>query len=200
MAFKQYDTKKKRPQLIALIDMAFILLLFFLVSSLVAQLTKREQKLSLPTPENKSGRAQILIQLLDKNNFIYLDQDFSSTVHAIEINYEFLPDRAQRNMMIDALMQKTFSKVQLIEKLSEKMESARNNPEQRYFILIRCLEQIYYYHLIDIIKSISGLPNVNYGCVGGSLEDFKKASSISTREEIDQNGIRRDNLVIKFSE
>ena len=179
--------------------MAFLLLLFFLVTSLVAQLTQQEQKLSIPTPENKPGRAQILIQFLSENEFLYIDQTTNSIVQEVNDQFGFESPGKQRRRIVERMLaEKKYDKVEVNKKLKDLKKFATDHPDQQYFILIRCPKEIYYYHVLQLVQSISGLPNVNYGCVGGTVADIRNATDISLRTEIDNHGKKRENLVILF--
>ncbi len=199
MAFDKYDVGRKKPQMMSLIDMAFILLLFFLVTSMVAQMTKEEQKLAIPTPENKPGRAQILVQFVDENGFLYLDQTATSIVEQVQNNFGFKSRQWQQQRIVSTLMNdRYFSKTQLLSRLKELKMNASNHPEENYFVLIRCPDEIAYYHVIEIIQAVSGLSNINYGCVGGSIDDIRNADDIALKTERDSQGNKRENLVILF--
>lgn len=199
MAFKPYDTSKRKPQLVSLIDMAFLLLLFFLVTSLVAQLSKQEQKLAIPTPENKSGRAQILIQFLSENEFLYIDQTTNRIVQAVKDEFGFESPGSRRRRIVNRILtNKKCNKAEIIKKLTGLKKIASDHPDQQYFILIRCPKEIYYYHVLQLVQFISGLPNVTYGCVGGTVADIRNATDIYLRSGKDSHGKKRENLVILF--
>lgn len=199
MAFKPLRSGKQKPQLHSLVDLAFILLLFFLVTSMMVQLAEKEQKLSLPTPENKPGRAQILVQLVDANQFIFLDQSANSIVQQVNNNYGFRSEEWRRQEIIRMMMSKMLlTRTQVLEKLAALRDRAAAIPEEINFVLIRCPDELPYYHVIDIIQAVSGLPNIQYGCTGGSPDDIRNARRIYLREESEANGVRRENLVIDF--
>lgn len=199
MAFNKYDMGRKKPQMLSLIDMAFILLLFFLVTSMVAQMTREEQKLAVPTPENKPGRAQILVQFVDENGFLFLDKSATAIVGQVQNNFGYKSQQWQQQRIVSRLMDdRYFTKTQLLARLKELKMNAANHPEENYFVLIRCPDEIAYYHVIEIIQAVSGLSNINYGCVGGSIEDIQNADDIALVTERDSHGNKRANLVISF--
>ena len=199
MAFKPFNIEKRKPQLHSLVDMAFILLLFFLVTSVIAQLTRTEQKLSIPTPKNERGRAQILVQFIDEDRFFYLDESASTLARRIFANYGYLPMNEQIRMVINSLMnQYTMDKKTLFNQLASLTQSAQNNSRANFFIVFRCPDELPYYHVIDVMQTVSGLPNIQYGCVGGSIDDIRNAKNIRVAEEIVNGGVRQ-NLIIDFS-
>lgn len=178
--------------------MAFLLLLFFLVINLVAQLSKKEETLSIPTPKNEPGRAQILIQVIDKSNYLYMDQTVAEIVKQVKKHYGFRPQNIQNQLIIKSLINNKMDQRQLLNRLSKLVAHARSHPRENSFILIRCPNNVYYFYIIKIIQEISGIPNLKYGCVGGSLSDIQKASKIDIRKEKDKHGKRRENLYISF--
>lgn len=199
MAFKRFNSNNRRTQLHSLIDMAFILLLFFLVTSMIAQLKKSEQKLSIPTPENEPGRAQILVQFIDATNFLFLDQTANTIVEEVNRTYGFRSEEFRRNMIVEILLERRkFDKPNTLDRLRRLKSRAQDNPQETYFVLIRCPDELPYFHVIDMIQAISGLPNVHYGCVGGSFQDIEDAERIYLQEETGPDGKRRENLVIEF--
>lgn len=199
MAFKSMNEEKRKPQLHSLIDMTFILLLFFLVTSMIAQLAETEQKLAIPTPENKPGRAQILIQFIDQNQLLFLDESAGSIVEYVENFYGFRSEEFRKGEIIRMLLSdKRFmkSKSELLRHLIALKSTVRERGES-YFILIRCPDELPYYHVIDVIQTISDESNLQFGCVGGSIEDIQGARRIYLKQQI-ENGVLKDNLYIDF--
>jgi len=199
VAFKKLRGGKNKAQLISLMDMAFLLLLFFLVTTLVSQSTKSEQQLTIPTPENKQpGRAQIMIQLINQNSYLFVDQTTNDVVQDVINQWGFLPHNLLMQRIAETLLaQCRYNDAQLQEKLSQLRSRANQHPEEEYFILIRCPDELPYYLVIDLIRAISGLPNLNYGCVGGSIYQIQTAKEIALVVET-VKGARRENLVITF--
>jgi len=195
VAFKKVEEGKHKLQLHSLIDMSFILLLFFLVTSMITQLSDTEQLLSIPTPENKTGRAQILVQIIGENEYLYLDDSASIIVDEVLRNYgDWKPWQWVRNEIVRRLStQATYSKSELLLKLALLKKQADAKQEENRFVLIRCPDEAPYYYVMDIIQSIAGSSNLNYGCVGGSLADIKNARKINVSRK--QN---RECLVIEF--
>lgn len=72
MAFRSMEQPKRRISLMGLIDVIFLLLIFFLVTSIV-QPGMQEHEVRLPTPTNERGKANVLIQIVEPDQFVYLD-------------------------------------------------------------------------------------------------------------------------------
>ena len=120
MAFKKKRRPKERVELVSLIDMVFILLVFFLVTSFVIRMPIQERSVSIPTPENKLGRAQIVIQYIDEERVFWLDEQAASVVEEVEENYGYLsPVRLRNRILSELISRNTFSVEQLEEKLKQ---------------------------------------------------------------------------------
>ncbi|RKY75482.1 hypothetical protein DRQ07_11835, partial [candidate division KSB1 bacterium] len=104
MAFKSIRKKKEKIELVSLIDLLFILLVFFLVTSFVVRLPLQERNISIPTPENKPGRAQIVIQLIDNNFIFWIDEDASSKVKEIENRMGYLSRETLNREIVKRLL------------------------------------------------------------------------------------------------
>ncbi|MBN1560488.1 biopolymer transporter ExbD [candidate division KSB1 bacterium] len=199
MTLKILAADKRKPQLHSLIDMSFILLLFFLVTSMIVQMKEKELKLSIPTPKNEPGRAQIFVQLIDEHRFLYIDQSANSIVEQVNTNFGFQSQSWRNERIISRFIQERASdKNGILTKLAALKDQALKNPEARFFILIRCPDEIPYYHIIDLVQAVAGASNIQYGCVGGSLADLQNATSIRIAIVTDRYGIRSENLVINF--
>jgi len=206
MAFKKKNENKRKMALVSLIDMAFILLLFFLVTIFVAQLLKAEQKIYVPTPTNKPGRAQILIQLLDNNNFIWIDQKATEIVgqewEKLEKQDSFWPlspqqqDIRKTSIALNALLREHPAS-QLEEKLNS-LVSEVDETGAKYFVVIRCPDAIPYSKVVDIIKILSTAATIEYGCVGGTIDQIRNCRSVKIVRERTSKGEERDNLHIDF--
>ena len=87
-----------------LMDMFFILLLFFLVTSGTAPRQARSPGFTCITPVEQVGQAQILLQLIDANTLLWLDntnfngsvQEAFSSEYYITINPNSLEQRLDR--------------------------------------------------------------------------------------------------------
>jgi len=199
VAFKQLSRQKRKIQLISLVDMAFILLLFFLVTSLIAQLSEQEQILAIPTPDNKPGRAQILVQVIDESEFLYLDQAANEIVERINSRYGFRSWSWRRSRIMAEFLSQTFSKSEITDQLARLSARAQDRPLEDYFVLIRCPDEIPYFHVIDMIQEVTGLPNIHYGCVSGTINDLNYARRMEVVVETDESGQRRKSLLIEFA-
>ncbi len=200
MAFSKVKIKKDRLELVSLIDMIFILLVFFLVTSFVMRTPLQETILYIPTPENVLGRAQIVIQIIDKNRVLWLDDSASSIVEQIERNYGYLSETRLRNRIFSALINEnilSFSQMQ--ERLTLLCNRADENSFSDYFVLIRCPNEVPFSMVISIISKINDTRyrNIRYGCVGGTLDEIKNSRAIRTAVERYRGKIRK-NIIIDF--
>ena len=199
MAFKKKRRPKERVELVSLIDMVFILLVFFLVTSFVIRMPIQERSVSIPTPENKLGRAQIVIQYIDEERVFWLDEHAASIVEEVEENYGYLsPVRLRNRILSELISRNTFSVEQLEEKLKQLGVQATEDPFSRFFVLIRCPNEIPYFRIINVIAMLSDTPyrNIKYGCVGGTLSQIQQCQRITTVVEEDAGGRRRKNIRI----
>ena len=75
---------------------------------------------------------------------------------------------------------------------------AAQDPFARFFVLIRCPNDIPYFRVIDVITKLSDTPyrNIRYGCVGGTLTQIRQCQRIYTVVEEDAQGNRRKNIQI----
>ncbi len=209
MAIKFREEDRRKMELTSLIDMVFILLVFFLVTVTVVQLTVKEQKLPVPTPISEPGRAQILIQLLADGRFLWIDDQATSIVSRImdqvEKTFGYLSPRELENkkthQALRVLLNKNIFPGDLLEsKLDRLISKANKTPSSQYFILLRVPDSVPYYHIIDIIQKLSRAKfhNISYGCVGGSIAQIRNSKNVKVVIEKDKHGRRRENLRIDF--
>jgi biopolymer transport protein ExbD len=201
MFIKISDRNKEKIELVSLIDMIFILLVFFLVTSFVIKLNLQERSLYVPTPKNVLGRAQLLIQFVDENRIFWLDEEASTVVESIEENYGYLSDASLRDRILSNLTSNNIISLnQMDSKINHLISAANQDPFTNYFILIRCPNELPYFHVIDVIEKLSSTKyrNIKYGCVGGTFDDIRYCKRIYDVVEKDSKGNRRKNLRIDF--
>ncbi len=201
MFIKISDRNKEKIELVSLIDMIFILLVFFLVTSFVIKLNLQERSLYVPTPKNVLGRAQLLIQFVDENRIFWLDEEASTVVESIEENYGYLNDASLRDRILSNLTSNNIISLnQMDSKINHLISAANQDPFTNYFILIRCPNELPYFHVIDVIEKLSSTKyrNIKYGCVGGTFDDIRYCKRIYDVVEKDSKGNRRKNLRIDF--
>jgi biopolymer transport protein ExbD len=201
VAFKRPKKPKESFELVSLIDMIFILLVFFLVTNFVIKMPLQERSLYIPTPKSETGRAQIVIQFIDGNRIFWLDDTVSGLVSEIEENYGYLsPQRLRTRIVSELIRRNTISSGELNSKLDALRKRADEDPYVSYFILIRCPNDLPFARMIDIIAKISDTAyrNIKYGCVGGELEDIRQCKRITTVSELDDKGFQRQNIRIDF--
>ncbi|MCD6117322.1 biopolymer transporter ExbD [bacterium] len=200
MAFKAIQNKKEKIELISLIDVLFILLVFFLVTSFVIRLPLQERNISIPTPEQKSGRAQIVIQLTDGNSVFWLDENASFVVKDIENRMGYMSrDKLNKYIVNKLIKDFTMPWPEFEKKLNGLIQRADRSPGHEYFVMIRCPDYLPYIDVVNIIARLkTQYSNINYGCVSGTIDDIKSCRSIRTVTEIDKRGRRRKNIQIDF--
>ncbi|MFO7890259.1 MAG: biopolymer transporter ExbD [bacterium] len=173
MAFKKRFKIKESIELVSLIDMIFILFIFFLVSSYVIQTPPQERGLFLPTPKNQPGTAQILVQIIDSNTIFWLDKS----------DYDFIRNSIFSGLSTQDIIYRLYNRNSMsIDQLGHKIDYVnkivQQNPEEHYFILIRSPNDLACGVIMDIISKIAGQMNIEYGCIGGSVNDILNCNTI----------------------
>jgi len=200
----------KKLQLISLMDVVFLLLLFFLVSVFFSSMPNEERKLFVPTPKNEPGYAQVLVQLIDDNSFFYIDPSMTEQLvrEITEIDGRTYMSAAQRlsekkQLLLQRNVFALTSKGSIVNNLRPKLETlvqtANNHPEEKYFVIIRCPDDIPYAAVIDVIQILSRAryKNIQYGCLGGTIADIQNSKSIE-KKLVNEDGAIRRNVVIQF--
>lgn len=161
----------------------------------------QERKLYLPTPQNKLGRTQILIQFIDDQRVFWLDETVTDVITEIEEDFGYLSNKRLRDKILDQLKsQQIISFDDLMIKLDQLKGKIDNNPSQKYFILIRCPYEMEFFQVIQVVETLSETQygNIHYGCVGGSYDDIAQCQRITNVVEVDKNGHRTKNILIDF--
>ncbi len=188
-------------ELVSFVDMVFILLVFFMVTSFSIKNPLKEITLSIPVPENERGRAQILVQLVDETHAFWMDESASEIVFEIENTLGYLSDEKQRDRIMQELVSRdVMTHDQLAEKIELLKKKAYDNPMDNYFVMIRCPNDLPYIHVIKIIKLFSNMTmrTISYGCVAGTLDEIKRCRRIHTVLEPRPDGSQRKNIAIDF--
>ena len=178
MSFKQRFKIKESIELVSLIDMIFILLIFFLVSSYVIQTPSQERGLFLPTPKNEPGTAQILIQIIDSNSIFWLDKS----------DYTFIRNSILSGLSTKDIVSRLYNRNSMsIQDLDSKISNLKNmvvqDPEEHYFCLIRSPNDLACGVVMDVISKIAGQSNIEYGCVGGAVNDILNCNTIKINSQ-----------------
>lgn len=201
MAFKWPKRHKDQIELVSLIDMIFILLVFFLVTSYVIRMPMKEHTLYIPTPENALGRAQIMVQLIDPSSVLWLDESASGIVETIEDEYGYLaPARLRRRIIETLISENTITYAELNTRISRLKTRAESDPHQRFFLMVRSPDSMPYFRIVEIVSQLadSRYRNIKYGCVGGTLNEIRNARRVTTVYERDSEGRRRKNIRFDF--
>lgn len=201
MAFNVRKKPKEQLELVSLIDMILILLVFFLVTSFVMQLKYHEKGLYMPTPENKPGRAQIVLQLMENQRFFWLDETATDAIKELRTTYGFLPEPGRSRRVFSKLTEaNVFTASALYPKIEALKSRAQEKPEATFFVLIRCPNALPYARVIDVIARLTenGLPNIRYGCIGGEMAELMALKRIQLKTRRDNSGALRENIAIDF--
>jgi len=202
LPLKDKKRPKERIELVSLIDMIFILLVFFLVTSFVIRMPLQERTLFVPTPNNEVGRAQILIQFIDSDTVFWLDETAAAVTERIEQEFGYLSSQRLRDRIFSELINSNTMSIERLKlQLDRLKQRAGDDPFARFFILIRCPNNLPYDRVIDVIGQVSdsNYPNIRYGCTGGTLNEIRSCRRIDTVVEVDpETGQRRKNIRIDF--
>jgi biopolymer transport protein ExbD len=200
MAFKKLKRHKENVELVSLIDMIFILLVFFLVTSYVIRTSLEERSLYIPTPENTLGRTQILIQIIDGEKAFWLDETASAVVSSIEEEFGYLSPEGLRTRILNTLAENNVYSFERLQQAMQGLKSrAQRDPAARFFVLIRCPDEVPYASVLHLITFLMDTPyrNIRYGCVAGRLNDILQCKKIYTVTE-DIGSRRLKNIRIDF--
>ena len=183
MGFKKLHHDKESVEPISMIDMIFILLAFFLVTSYVMKMPLEERMVSLPTPENVYGRAQIVIQFIDNDEVFWLNESAADVVKQMtDENWTLTPKQLQRLILNTLIKENTISFQELERKLDELKIKAKKNLNSNYFVQIRCPNDLPYQTVINVISQLADneFRNIKYGCVGGTIDEIKNCRKLET--------------------
>lgn len=173
MAFRKVVHDNRRLTLVSLIDLIFILLLFFIITSVMIKLTKGESKLYIPTPKNEPGEAQILIQIIDEDEYLWLDHRAIDTLRRNDDRHK--TPREKIALLVDEMK---VDKAGLYERLENLLSSTKTSLSREYFVLIRCPNFLPYFYATNIIEKLVDNPYFEYGCVAGTIEEILSSKNI----------------------
>ncbi len=198
MAFKSRISASKEVQLVSFMDMIFNLLLFFLVASYIATNTRVEKRFVFPTPKNELGTAEVFIQWIDEGTVFWIDQEASVDVQRILNEYSYLAPGEQSRTVIGVLQERSrLDTGRLLQRLQLLVRTADSNPGKKYFVLLRCPNQIPYSVVLDVVARLAEARynNVEYGTVGGTLDQLQ----LGVLENTDGEGNLRKIIRIDFA-
>jgi len=182
MAFRREIIHERRVPLVSLIDLIFILLIFFIVTSVMVRLTKGEAKLYIPIPKNEPGEAQILIQIIDGDRYLWMDHTAIDTLN--RYSYLFKSSNTPANK-IDLLLSKmTLNGETLFARVAKLKEALNMIERKEYFILIRCPDRLPYFYATNIMETLAGNPYLEYGCVAGAIDDLRNSRNFVVQGNI----------------
>jgi biopolymer transport protein ExbD len=176
MAFKREKEAKQSIELLSLIDMIFILLVFFLVTTFAGMGPGDEQALMIPTPKNRPGHAQLFIQIKNSGEFFWLDDRAQEAVNQLMLQFSLYPANMKNRMVWEQLESRfTFQSVDFQRRLTDFVRSSKAKPNRDYYIIIRCPDDVPYSAVMRIISILSAAENIKYGCIGGEMSDIRNA-------------------------
>lgn len=79
---KRRTGERRKVGLVGLIDLIFLLLIFFLLTT-TTSLGRQDQRITIPVPLNEQGQAQVLIQVVDNNRYVYLDERWFDSADSV---------------------------------------------------------------------------------------------------------------------
>jgi len=198
LAFKRKTHGSKDIQLVSFMDMIFNLLLFFLVASYIATSAKEEKRFVFPTPKNELGSAEVFIQWIDEQTVFWIDQTSSAEVQRVLNQYSYLAPDEQSRTVIGVLQDRNrLDSGGLAGRLEALVRTADSNPGRKYFVVLRCPNQIPYSKVLDVVARLieARYNNVEYGTVGGTLEQMR----LNVLENTDTEGNIRKIIRIDFT-
>jgi len=203
MALRSSFIRREKVELISLIDMIFILVVFFLLTNFVIKMPIQERRLGIPTPKNERGTAQILIQIMDRDRVFWLDESDYGFIRQTHNENSFRSASRRRDIILRQLVQRnTYNTVRLNQRFEQLREMVKTKPNALYFIMIRCPNEIPYHRVVDIITHITEIEegNLKYGCIGGTMDDILSCREIAPDQvwETDENNRRIQREVIRI--
>lgn len=184
MPFRKLTQENRKIQLVSLIDLIFILLIFFIITSVLIRLTKGESKLFIPTPKNEAGEAQIFIQMLDEYNSLWIDHTAIDTLNLYTYK---LNTPVNNEKKVNILLEKmTLNETELNLRIDKLKRESRKYPGKEYFVIIRCPEELPYNLSMNIFEKFIDTPNIEYGCLAGSIDDVLNESNILVKGNVIQ--------------
>ncbi|MFQ5637748.1 MAG: biopolymer transporter ExbD [bacterium] len=182
MAFRKLKQENRRLTLLSLIDLIFILLIFFVITSVMVRMTTGETNLYIPTPKNEPGEAQVLIQIIDEDSYLWLDHTAIDTLRQYEHRLRDPEDDAEKMRLL--LQKMTLDQKGLESRLKTMLNIRSRSKSKEYFVLIRCPDNSPYFLVTNILEKFMDNPYFEYGCVSGALEDLLNSRNIYIKDNI----------------
>jgi len=198
LSFKRRIGGSKEAPLVSFMDMIFNLLLFFLVASYIATNSKVEKRFVFPTPKYELGTAEVFIQWIYERTVFWIDQSESVEVQRILNETSFLTPEEQSRTAIENLQNRNrLDMGQLAQKLQSLVQTADFDPGKKYFVLLRCPNQIPYSQVLEVVARLSDTrySNIEYGTSGGTLNQLQ----LGVVETTDAEGNLRKLIRIDFT-
>lgn len=217
MAFKRERIPLRGKILpVSLIDVVFLLLVFFLVTNLISQIGRTEQRFYVRTPENIPGVASICIQIIDESKYLWLDSEIGDEIHRrLKERYGAHLYKVSHKVMTDLIVEELkglprFNWEQLrwraeeFKRSVERRNTRRPGVIEEHYFLIRCPDDYPYHRLLDLLKMIKfdeqgrGIEYLSYGTTGGNIEDIFQTRQATFKLERVGSAMMRRVLTITF--
>lgn len=186
MSFKHDPLLREKYGLTPLIDMVFLLLIFFLVTSYVGTGVISEQTLLVPTPIQKEGVMNILIQLYKTKTgdlrAYYIDSSINEVYRRIDAGSDYRFNFVTKDPTIKA--KRVFQVIEwdydlsinALKKRLKELESSKTS----LFIGVRCPYDVPYFEAIEVtsdipVRSRFGWP-IRYGFIEGEKKTLFSAN------------------------
>jgi hypothetical protein len=197
MPFRKIRRPAGEIQLVSFMDMIFMLLIFYLVTSYVAQTSRKEKRFVFPTPRVELGAAEIFVQWLDARSVFWIDPASSGSIQRLLDATSYLaPEDQSRNAVSEMLRLSRLEGDAFPARLLALVGEADANPGRKYFVLLRCPDPLPYAVVMDAVAVLgrSRYANIEYGCVGGTVETLR----MNVLEHTDAEGNLRKVIRIDF--
>ena len=171
MAFVRKASPARRIDLIPLMDMAFILLVFFAINMYSQAGERSEVRVSIVVPELSVSKVQVLVQIVSPDLVYWWD---STAVGAVE--QAFARGRSPSNVLFTRKYRKTMQ--QALDRFLAVVSAANASPGEEFQILVRCPGDVPYEVPLKFVQlaSLTKWGNVRVGLVGGSSEELRQSS------------------------
>lgn len=170
---------RRKIEIVSLIDMIFILLIFFIaLSSLIEpNPSKFLRSFNIPAPKDELGSpTQLMIQVLDNGQYFILNESAFRRIRS-------LLGRPPESIMRRLIQEFTVDRDGLDLRLESIFNRARMD-NRKYFITIRIPDEAIYGNVVALVNHIAGHINVSYCIVGGSIDQLESGIRISRPRQI----------------
>ena len=83
-----------------------------------------------------------------------------------------LADQKNKEILRRLVHKNSLEMTDFNDKLGSFVRTAKENRNRTYFIVIRCPDRVPYTLVMQILSTLSQADNVEYGCLGGDLQEL----------------------------